>query len=98
MEDLSDLSPELSFPLSGTVLRELQLPCLLPYSRFCHVNLERAESLPVSPCRTISPESLQVVGAGAIEELIPFVFYLAVDNDSSWPDAQCLETIFFFVY
>ena len=43
------------------------------------------------------PESLQVVGWGN-RRAHPICFLSCRDNDSSWPDAQCLENHFFSVY
>ena len=95
MEDLQ--TSLLSSPLlSGTELRELQLPCLLPHSRFCHVNLERGlESSWVSLCRTIIQKASRW-SVGAIEELIPFVFYLAGIIILHGLMPNVLKTIFFF--
>ena len=43
------------------------------------------------------PESLQVVGWGN-RRTHPICFLSCRDNDSSWPDAQCLENHVFSVY
>ena len=94
MEDLqtSLLSSSL---LSGTVLCGLQLPCLLWHSRFCHVNLERwLDSSWVSLRCTIVQKASRWSG-GAIEELIPFVFYLAGIMILHGLMPNVLKTIFF---
>ena len=92
----SDLSLEHSL-LSGAVLCELQ-PCLLWHSHFCHINLERwLDSFWVSLCHSIVQKASRW-SAGIIEELIPFVFYLAEIMILHGLMPNVLKTIFSCVF